>query len=101
MREAGDGAEALADVTRAAPEVILLDLAMPVMDGFAFIHRLRDIPGGAAVPVVVLSARDVSTADRERLGSARRVLRKDATSMDALAAELRAVQPVARSIDAA
>ncbi len=101
VREAADGAQALVEVARVPPHVILLDLAMPVMDGFAFLDELRDVRGGAEVPVVVLSARDVTASERERLAEAKRVLRKDATSMDALAAELRAVRPVAQSIDAA
>ena len=46
VREAGDGAEALERVAEAAPHLILLDLTMPVMDGFSFLHRLRSLPAG-------------------------------------------------------
>ncbi len=97
VREAGNGAEALEAVRRAPPHLILLDLTMPVMDGFAFLDCLRDVPGGSTIPVVVLSARDVSSADRERLSEARRVLRKDETSMDELATELRALGTAPRA----
>ena len=91
VQEACDGAEALEAVRRSPPAFILLDLTMPVMDGFAFLHRLRDIPGHADIPVVVLSARDMSLAEREQLGDARRVLKKGETSMRDLTAELRSV----------
>ena len=68
--EAGDGREALDRVAYAVPRVILLDLTMPVMDGFAFLHALRERPGCADVPVIVLTARDLTNADRTRLREA-------------------------------
>jgi CheY-like chemotaxis protein len=74
--EAGNGEEALASVAEATPQLILLDLTMPVMDGFTFLDALRARPGGADISVVVLSARDLSGTDRARLDSADRVLRK-------------------------
>ena len=91
VREAGDGAQALERVAQAPPRLILLDLTMPMMDGFAFLHRLRAIPGCADIPVVVLSARDISTAEYERLSEADRVLKKGETSMRQLANEVRAL----------
>ena len=76
VAEAGNGQEALSSVAQAAPQVILLDLTMPVMDGFTFLHALREQPDGAEIPVVVLSARDLSQGDRQRLSTAKQVLRK-------------------------
>ncbi|WP_408836547.1 response regulator [Acidisphaera sp. L21] len=76
VAEAGNGQEALQSLASATPQLILLDLTMPVMDGFTFLHTLRGQPGGADIPVVVLSARDLSKTDRDRLGSADRVIRK-------------------------
>ena len=76
VAEASNGEEALKSVEAAPPQLILLDLTMPVMDGFTFLHELRARPGGAEIPVVVLSARDLSKGDRERLSGADRVLRK-------------------------
>jgi signal transduction histidine kinase/DNA-binding response OmpR family regulator len=89
VAEAGDGAEALRQVLHSPPHVILLDLTMPVMDGFAFLHRLRETPGCADLPVVVLSARDISAAEREDLAQADCVLRKGDASMQDIAAEIR------------
>ncbi len=92
VKEAYNGAEALERVKEACPQVILLDLTMPVMDGFAFLHRVRELPGCADVPVVVFSARDISNSERDALAQADRILRKDQTSMHDLTAELRAVK---------
>jgi len=87
--EAENGAEALAHVLHTPPQLILLDLTMPVMDGFAFLHRLRETPGCSDIPVVVLSARDITGAEREELAQADRVLRKGDVSMQELTAEIR------------
>ena len=87
--EAGNGAEALAHVLHAPPQLILLDLTMPVMDGFAFLHRLRETPGCSDIPVVVLSARDITGAEREELSEATRVLRKGDVSMQEITSEIR------------
>ena len=76
VTEAANGEEALAAVARATPQLILLDLTMPVMDGFTFLDALRDRPGGREIPVIVLSARDLNQQDRERLKSASRLMRK-------------------------
>ena len=93
VAEAGDGREALDRVAHAVPRVILLDLTMPVMDGFAFLHALRERPGCADVPVIVLTARDLTKADRTRLGEANQVLTKGQTSLRELAGELRSLAP--------
>src|SRR5687768_17561134 len=53
---AADGAAALASARARRPDVILLDVSMPVMDGFAFLRELRDHPGLATVPVILLTA---------------------------------------------
>jgi len=54
---AGDGKDALAQLEASpAPSVILLDLAMPVMDGWSFRAAQRRDPRFAAIPTVVLSA---------------------------------------------
>jgi CheY-like chemotaxis protein len=53
---ASDGRDALAQLDGAAPSVILLDLAMPVMDGWTFRAVQRSDPRFADIPTVVLSA---------------------------------------------
>ena len=91
VREAGNGCEALDQVRHGVPRLVLLDLTMPVMDGFSFLDRLRDLPGCTEVPVVVLSARDVTAAERNRLSEADQVLRKGDTSLQDIATELRKI----------
>lgn len=51
-----DGAEALAQVEKFEPDLVLLDLMMPEMDGFEFARRVRAEPRYAGVKIVVLSA---------------------------------------------
>ena len=67
VRRARNGREALERLTPAPPQLILLDLMMPVMDGWEFATRLRhEAPAAAAVPIIVLSAdRNVGTKARE------------------------------------
>ena len=89
--EARNGLDALATVARAVPRVILLDLTMPVMDGFSFLLALRAKPECADVPVIVLTARDISATDRRRLSSATRVFQKAETSLSQIASELRSL----------
>ncbi|OAS24862.1 MHYT domain-containing protein [Methylobacterium platani] len=89
VREAGDGREALDQVRHGVPRLVLLDLTMPVMDGFSFLDRLRVLPGCADVPVVVLSARDITAGERDRLSEADRILRKGDASLQDIATELR------------
>ena len=92
VQEAANGVEALALVAP-APDLILLDLTMPVMDGFAFLHKLREMPDCADIPVVVLSARDITGAEREQLSGADRILKKGEASMRELAVEVQHLRP--------
>ncbi|MGW2596336.1 response regulator transcription factor [Streptomyces klenkii] len=61
VRAAADGLEALSAVAAAPPAAVVLDLAMPVLDGLAVCRRLRAL--GDRTPVLVLTARD-AVADR-------------------------------------
>ena len=86
--EAVNGRDALVKVMHGPPRAILLDLNMPVLDGFAFLHDLREKPGCADIPVIVFSARDISAADRRRLQDADRIMSKT-TSLKDVTDELR------------
>jgi len=57
VRIATDGLEGLAKVKEEKPDLILLDLMMPGMDGFEVCRRLRASPETATTPVIILSAR--------------------------------------------
>jgi signal transduction histidine kinase/CheY-like chemotaxis protein len=56
MLEACDGAEGLANITAEHPDLVITDLVMPVMDGFAMLKHLRQNPAFAKLPVIVSSA---------------------------------------------
>ena len=64
LREAADGLAALGMIAARAPDVLVLDLAMPRLDGFGVLERLRERPGTRALPVVILTARDLSPGER-------------------------------------
>jgi CheY-like chemotaxis protein len=90
VREAADGRAALAQVAAERPRLILLDLMMPVMDGFEFVQELHKQPDGRSIPVVVITAKDITLEDRVRLsGCVEKILEKGAYSRDDL---LRAVR---------
>ncbi len=92
IEEAENGRIALDVLARGIPGVILLDLMMPVMDGFEFLAALRGEEAWRAIPVIVLTARDLSASERERLnGSVERILQKGAFAQDALLSEVRAL----------
>jgi signal transduction histidine kinase/DNA-binding response OmpR family regulator len=75
--EAADGHAALESMVRQKPGLIVLDLTMPGMDGFDFIAGLRQVADWRDIPIVVLSAREVTVAERQRLSAVvRRILRK-------------------------
>jgi signal transduction histidine kinase/CheY-like chemotaxis protein len=61
------GDEGVELVRRERPAVVLLDLMMPGTDGFAVVERLRSDPEVADVPIIVLTAKDMTRADRDRL----------------------------------
>ena len=94
--EAENGQQALERLDGVAPSLILLDLMMPVMDGFAFLKRLRQRADGGLVPVVVLTAKDVTPDERASLaGQAKRIISKGSLSLPDLAQELRELIPAA------
>jgi CheY-like chemotaxis protein len=90
--EAGDGRAALTRLDDQWPGLILLDLLMPEMDGFAFLGELQRRGEGRAVPVLVLTAKDLSAADYQRLGGPiEKILRKGSLGREQLLAEVSAV----------
>jgi CheY-like chemotaxis protein len=87
---AENGLIALELATRTPPDLILLDLMMPVMDGFTFAAELRKNPSLQAIPIVVLTAKELTLEDQARLnGSVRRVLQKGSCTPNDLRAEIR------------
>jgi signal transduction histidine kinase/CheY-like chemotaxis protein len=69
VQETANGREALTRLQADKPDVILLDLMMPEMDGFAVVAALQKEPRWRDIPVIVITARDLDAKDRERLNS--------------------------------
>ncbi|MFA9421900.1 MAG: response regulator, partial [Gammaproteobacteria bacterium] len=85
VSEAGNGREALERMAQERPQVILLDLMMPVMDGFGFLAELRTRPEWQQIPVIVITAKDLTADDRDRLaGNVEAVLKKNTYTRDEL-----------------
>jgi PAS domain S-box-containing protein len=88
--EAENGRIALDRVAAQVPDLILLDLMMPEMDGFQFIAHLRSHPNYRRISIVVITAMDLTPAERLQLnGGVERVLQKGAYSRDELLQEIR------------
>jgi CheY-like chemotaxis protein len=60
VRAVANGREALRAVEEEAPDAVILDLIMPVMDGVAFLDRLREDPYHTGLPVIVLTGKDLT-----------------------------------------
>jgi PAS domain S-box-containing protein len=89
---APNGQAGLERVAERIPTLILLDLVMPVMDGFAFLEALRAKPEWRNIPVVVLTSKDLTADEWRRLQSdADQVLAKSDVSLKDLVAEIRVI----------
>ena len=73
MTEASNGREALSRIREAKPDLILLDLMMPEMDGFQVVADLQRSADWRDIPVIVITARDLDAKERERLNSGIRI----------------------------
>jgi CheY-like chemotaxis protein len=90
VSEAENGRRGLMSVARNVPDVIVLDLMMPEMDGFQFVAELRRSESGRRIPIVVVTAKEITDEDQRRLnGQVRRVLHKGSFSREELSSELR------------
>jgi signal transduction histidine kinase/DNA-binding response OmpR family regulator len=90
VSEAENGRRGLLSVARRVPDLIVLDLMMPEMDGFEFVAELRKSESGRRIPVVVVTAKDIGEDERRRLdGQVGRVLHKGSFSREELSSELR------------
>ncbi len=89
VAEAENGRVALERVAESRPELIVLDLMMPEMDGFTFIEALRQHDAWCAIPIVVVTAKDLTAEDHQRLnGYVQNILHKGAYRRDELLQEL-------------
>lgn len=87
--EAENGVQALEKIADYAPDLIVVDLMMPEMDGFEFIEQLRQHPQWESLPILVLTAKELSQREREQLqGSVRQIFQKGAYDRDIFLSEV-------------
>ena len=83
--EAHNGREALERLADSQPGIVLLDLMMPEMDGFEFLSEMHAHKEWSSIPVIVVTAKDLTAVDRARLnGHVSRVLQKGKYGRDEL-----------------
>ncbi|MBT7597126.1 MAG: response regulator, partial [Gemmatimonadetes bacterium] len=98
VRAATNGQEALDEIGRERPDALLLDLMMPVMDGFETLNRLRAEVATADLPVIIITAKDLAGDELEALrDNASRVIEKDGLDRDRILRELRESMRTVRS----
>jgi CheY-like chemotaxis protein len=87
--EAENGAVGIEKFGDGEFDLIILDIMMPVMDGFGFIRELRKTEKGRSVPVVVLTAKDLTKKERKILnGNVEEIFLNEETSVDELVKEI-------------
>ena len=93
VEEAENGRDAIEKMKIRTPSLILLDLMMPVMNGFQFVEALHQNQEWRHIPIIVMTAKDISEEDRRALnGEVTKILRKGAYGMDELFQEIRGIR---------
>jgi CheY-like chemotaxis protein len=84
------GLEAIEAARQELPDVIVLDLMMPEVNGFEVVEALKDDPATARIPILVVTAKRITTEDRAKLrGCVTRIMEKADFDPDRLTAEVR------------
>jgi CheY-like chemotaxis protein len=89
LGEAASGLEALRAIQENRPDVVLVDLNLPGMDGFDLLRRLSASEATSALPAVVLTSMHLSHAQRQQLGDAAQIVEKSNLTADTLVAAIR------------
>jgi signal transduction histidine kinase/DNA-binding response OmpR family regulator len=96
-----DKPEALDNLVEQAPSLILLDLMMPVMDGFEFVMEMHKLESSSYIPIVVVTAKDITEEDRRRLnGGVVGLIEKGGLNRDSLLTQLRGQVAATRAREA-
>ncbi len=86
------GAICLELIKKQIPDVLVLDLMMPEPDGFAVLERIRSNPNTRDLPVIVVTAKDLTEGDRNKLrGNVSSVLGKSAATSETLLVEIKRI----------
>ena len=87
------GSEAIETAISQSPDLIILDMMMPQVDGFQVIRRLTDDPRTCDIPIVICTALDLTDEDRDRLnGQIQSVIRKTGNVKDELLAAIKRIE---------
>jgi CheY-like chemotaxis protein len=98
VREAQNGREGLEAMREREPDLVILDLMMPEMDGFEFALEARRNAAWRDIPIVVITAMDITAEDRARLsGKVRTVLHKGTYSREELLQEVQRAVTLCRT----
>jgi PAS domain S-box-containing protein len=101
VEEAGNGLEALDRLEQRRPDAILLDLMMPEMDGIQLVERLRTSERNRSIPVLVVTAKDITPMDRQRLsGGVHAIMQKGAVDLSELVSQTRSLLSARAHIEA-
>ncbi|MCH7497653.1 MAG: response regulator [Candidatus Marinimicrobia bacterium] len=74
-----DGKQGLESAIENQPDLIILDIRMPVMDGLTMLTKLREREDGKAIPIVIVTAKDLNDQERDDLsGQVVRIIEKSA-----------------------
>ena len=99
MLEASNGREALERMRSADPDLVVMDLMMPQVTGWDVLRERAGDPFLKRIPVIVVTAKDLTEEDRQRLAqSAERVIVKQALRVDELRSEIRGVLSARRTL---
>jgi signal transduction histidine kinase/CheY-like chemotaxis protein len=102
VRQAPNGQRALEAIMARVPDVLVLDLMMPELDGYELLQKLRGLPGGEGVPVLVFSATNPQGVERDRLLAAQaKIFVKGSLTPTELAAQVRRAAATAAPLERA
>ena len=97
--QAVNGLDALQHLTTSVPDVILLDLMMPEMDGFEFLTGMRKNPDWLDIPVIVVTAKTLTNQDRVRLsGTVETLINKDGDEIETILNQLNEILATSRPV---
>jgi threonine synthase len=92
LYEAEDGKSAITLIQKEIPDLVILDLMMPEMDGFSVLDALRKDPATARIPVIVVTAKELTVQEKERLeGQIQSLMQKGDFMSDELLEEVRSL----------
>lgn len=92
LLEATNGRQAIEIAQSKLPDLIILDLMMPEIDGFAVLDALKAYPQTAAIPVIVVTAKELTSDENKRLkGQIQSLMQKGEFLTDDLVDEVRAI----------